>query len=79
MLEQEFKYYLDNQTELVEKYNNKFIAIKNQKVIGAYNSHGEALEQTSKAEKIGTFIIQHCIPGTEGYTQTFHSRVLAHI
>jgi len=27
-LEKEFKYYLDNQDKLVEKYNGKFIVIK---------------------------------------------------
>lgn len=79
MLEKEFKYYLENQSSLVKKYDGKFIAIKGQKVIGSYDSHGEALTETTKKEELGTFIIQHCIPGTDGYTQTFHSRVLFHI
>lgn len=77
MLEKEFQYYLENQKELVEKYLNRFIVIKNDKVIGDYNSELEALNETVKSgEKIGTFLIQHCLAGSQGYSNTFHSRVL---
>jgi hypothetical protein len=78
MLEHEFQYYLDHQLELVEKYSGKFIVIKNKRVIGNYNSHGEAYNEALKTEKLGTFLIQHCTPGNEGYTQTFHSQVIIH-
>ncbi|MCK9426370.1 MAG: hypothetical protein M0Q21_10060 [Ignavibacteriaceae bacterium] len=72
----EFKYYLDHQDKLVEKYNNKFIVIKNQEVIGAFNSTTEAYEETRKEHELGTFLIQHCLPGKNSYQQTFHSRVV---
>jgi len=36
-LEKEFEWYLDNQEEVVEKYNGKFIVIKNLSVIGAFD------------------------------------------
>lgn len=75
MLEKEFKYFIDNQAKLVEKYNGKFIVIKNENVIGVYESNGEAYHETIKKEAPGTFLIQHCTPGTEAYTQHFHSRV----
>lgn len=78
MLEKEFKYYLDNQTQLVEAYRNKFIVIKNNEVIGVYDSHNDAYVNTLKKEELGTFLIQHCLPGDEGYSQTFHSRVIIH-
>jgi hypothetical protein len=78
MLEKEFKYYLDNQTELVKKFNGKFIVIKDEQVIGVHASHTEAYNETLKTEKLGTFLIQHCIPGTDSYTQTFHSQVIIH-
>lgn len=76
MLENEFKFYLDHQVELVKEYNGKFIVLKNEKVIGAYSSHGEAYNETLKTEELGTFLIQHCTPGPESYTQTFHSQVI---
>lgn len=76
MLEKEFKYYLDNQDELVKKYNDKFIVIKEQTVIGAYDTEMEAYDEMLKVHKLGTFLIQHCLPGEESHTSTFHSRVV---
>jgi len=74
-LEKEFKYYIKNQKNLVKKYNGKFIVIKNEKVIGSYDDELTAIEETSKIEKIGTFLIQKCAPGEDDYTQTYHSRI----
>lgn len=76
MLNKEFKYYLDNQNELVEKYEGKYIVIKNQTIIGAYNDEKDAYNETLKEHKLGTFLIQHCLPGEESHTATFHSRVV---
>jgi hypothetical protein len=76
MLEKQFKYYLDNQDELVKKYDGKFIVIKNQTVIGSYDTEMDAFNETLKEHKIGTFLIQHCLPGKESHTATFHSRVV---
>lgn len=75
VLESEFKFYLANQNELVQRYNGKFIVIKDSEVIGAYDSELEAVKKTSLNYKLGTFLVQKCEPGTESYTQTFHSRV----
>ena len=74
-LKKQFGYYIDNQDELVKKYNGKFIVIKDCAVIGAYDDELEAITETSKKYELGTFLVQKCIPGSEGYTQTFHSRV----
>lgn len=73
-LEKEFKYYISHQDELVEKYNGQFVVIKDEEVIGSYDSEIEALEETSKKHEQGTFLIQKCEPGDESYTMTFHSR-----
>lgn len=74
-LKKEFEYYLDHQDELVQEYNGKFIVIKEAKILGVYNSEIEAIENTQKEHELGTFLVQKCEPGTEGYTQTYHSRV----
>ena len=74
-LEKEFKYYIDHQVELVEKHNGKFIVIKDCKVIGAFDSELEAINTTSEQYELGTFLVQKCEPGSESYTQTYHSRV----
>jgi hypothetical protein len=74
-LKPEFDYYREHQADLVEKYNGKFIVIKNRSVIGVYNSQAEAITETRKSHEMGTFLVQKVEPGTESYTQTFHSRV----
>lgn len=76
MLEKDFQYYLDNQKELVKKYNGMFLIIKDCEVVGAYKTKPEAYDTATSLYKLGTFLIQHCLPGAESYTQTFHSRVV---
>lgn len=75
MLEKEFKYYKDHQDELVQKYNGKFLVIKDESVIGAYDSELHAYTEAKKKHEEGTFLIQQCSPGKDSYTQTFQSRV----
>ena len=76
MLEQEFTYFKEHQAELVKQYNGRFIVIKGQKVIGDFPSLTEAYEYANSKYELGTFLIQHCIPGESAYKQTFHSRVV---
>ena len=75
-LKKEFEFFLNHQTDLVKQYDGKFIVIKNEQVVGAYNSQEEAFAEASKKFDAGTFLIQECRPGAEVYTQTFHSRVM---
>lgn len=76
MLKQEFQYYLDHQAELVKKYLNKFLVIKDQKVVAEYDTKQEAYDEASSKYELGTFLIQHCLPGSLSHTQTFHSQVI---
>lgn len=75
-LQQEFKYYLDHQSELVGQYDGKYIVIKNGAVVGVYDDALTAVTETQKKHKLGTFLIQHVTPGQGAYTQTFHSRAV---
>jgi Family of unknown function (DUF5678) len=74
-LKKEFEYYLANQTDLVNQYNGKYVAIKGQKVLGAYDTQIAAVTETQKVHELGTFLVQKVEPGTSAYSQTFHSRV----
>jgi len=76
MLDKEYKYYLKHQRELLKKYKNKFIVIKNSKVIGSYLSEKEAYEDTIKKHKIGTFLIQQCLSLKKSPPKAFYSRVI---
>lgn len=75
MLKNEFNYYLKNQKELADKYRGKFLVIKGQQVIGVFDSELTAINETTKKEKLGTFLVQKCEHGDESITQTFHSRM----
>lgn len=76
MLEKEFQYFREHQDELVVKYNGKFIAIVDDQVKGVFDTELEAYLEMKKNHEVGTFLIQHCLPGRNSYTQTFHSRVV---
>ena len=76
MLDKEYKYYLENKKQLLKQYKGKFIVIKNNKVIGAFSSKEQAYDNTIKKNKLGTFLIQYCLPENQKVTQSFHSRVI---
>jgi len=75
-LEKDFKWYKDHQKELVAVYNGKYLVIKDCAVIGNYDSELQAIQETSKKHKLGSFLVQKCEPGSDSYTQTYHSRVV---
>ncbi len=76
MLEKEFKYYIDNQAELVKKYNGKYIVIVGNKVVGDHDTEIMAYIKSINEYKLGTFLIQLCKPGKDSYTQAFHSSAI---
>jgi len=76
MLDKEFKYYINNQPKLVEKYNGKYIVIIGNDVVGAYDNEIQAYIESMKKYSIGTFLIQLCKPGKDSYTQAFHSSAI---
>ncbi len=78
MLEKEFKYYKDHQDELVKKFNGKYLVIKDEQVIGVYDTDLEAYSNSKEKYELGTFLIQHCMLGKNSYTHTFHSRAAFH-
>ena len=76
-LQKEFEYYIANQGDLVAVHGfGKYVVIKGEKVIGVYDDQIQAIKETSKTHTPGTFLVQHCVPGSDSYTETFHSRVL---
>jgi hypothetical protein len=74
-LTKEFDFYQQNQKKLVKQYGNKYVVIKDEHVIGVYNTDFEAYTETQKEHELGTFLIQLVQLGEENYSQTFYSRV----
>lgn len=75
-LKKEFQYYLDNQAQLVKKYNGKYIVIKDESVVEAFDDEQTALFYAKENFEPGTFIVQRCTPGEDDYTQAYTSRVI---
>lgn len=73
-LDKEFEFYKEKKQELFSKYENKFIVIVGQKVIGAYDNRLEAINKTKEQHDLGTFLVQHVIEDDEA--AFFHSRVI---
>jgi hypothetical protein len=72
MLEKEFKYYKEHETEFLAKYAGKTIVIRDQKVIGIYNNDIEAITKSSEEFELGTFLVHRCVPEEAAF---FHSRI----
>lgn len=75
-LQAEFDFYLAHQAAMVEKYDGKYVAIKNGEVLGAYDDEMTAVTETQKSHELGTFLIQKVSQGDSEYSQTFHTRVV---
>ena len=70
-----YKWFVENLSELVNKFDNRFVVIKDEAIIGDYSNLQIAYEETVKTERPGTFIIQLCSLDKSSITQVFHSRV----
>ncbi len=58
--DENFDWFQENLPELVKKYDDRYVVIKNKSVIADYNSLDNAFVNTIKTEEPGTFIIQLC-------------------
>lgn len=67
-----YEYYISNKKELCKKYLNKYLIIKDESVVGAYETFEEALKEAKNIEA-GTYIIQKCEKDEE--VQIFHTRI----
>lgn len=74
-LQDEFDYYLAHQSELIKKYEGRFVVIKSDQVLGVYDDELTAVTETQKEHELGTFLVQLVEPGESSYSQTYHSRV----
>lgn len=71
----EFKYFQDHQEELINEFPDKFVVIKGQQVIGAYDTVTEAYLETNKSHDEGSYIIQMASREAQNNPQIFHSRI----
>lgn len=70
-LDADFQWFLDNQKDLVAKYDGMMLAIQNGKVLGAARTIEELAGKVGLP--MGEYLIQLCIPGKDAYTVKIHS------
>lgn len=66
----DFDFFIKNYKDLYKQYGHKFLAIKNEKILGAYDSVPDAITQLSNEYEIGTYIIQECTDDDTAYRTT---------
>ena len=69
----DFDYFLKNYHDFYSEYGHRFLVIKNESVLGAYDSEIDAITETTKEHLLGTFIVQECNGDESGYTNYISS------
>ena len=76
-LEKNFEFYLANLDDLAKEYDGKYIAIKDCKVLGAYETMVDAVEQTERqGHELGTFIVQKASTDPSAYTANYYNNLI---
>lgn len=74
MFKTELEYFIANQDSLVRQYHGKTLVLREQSVVGVYDTPLNAYREALKQYELGTFMIQRCEPGPEAYTVTVATR-----
>lgn len=73
-IDADFDYYIKHQSELVDKYDGKFIVIADQEVFGAYDDLDAAFDAGNRKYGPGNFFLHQVGDGKDNYSTTI-SRV----
>lgn len=63
----DFDFFVMNYKALFDTYGHKFLAIKNQTILGAFDGVDEAIKSLTEKYEIGTYIIQECSEDESAY------------
>ena len=77
MIQENFNYFKDNHELLFNMYPNKYLVIKDLKVLDVEDTMDAALSYVEKNMlKSGEYIIQLCSEGDSAYTSSFCSQII---
>lgn len=74
----ELELYIQNQPELVKKYNGQIIALHHGEVDGVFKSKLDAFNAMKAKYAPGDFMIIKCTPGNKEYTTYSRSPRIVH-
>lgn len=63
----DFEYFVEHYHDLYETYGHKFLAIRDETVIGHFDSVLDAINSLSDKYEIGSYIIQECTGEESAY------------
>ena len=66
----DFDFFIENYQNLYKEYGHKFLAIKDKKVLGAYDSVTETISDLTPTYEVGSYIIQECTGDESAYRTT---------
>ncbi|GBR75764.1 hypothetical protein NO2_0404 [Candidatus Termititenax persephonae] len=75
VLDKDYKYFIENMPAFYKKYGHRFLVIKNQGVLGDYDTFKSALDATLTTEKLGTFLVQECFKDKKQAVNHFQGNV----
>lgn len=74
-MDSDFEFFKRNMVDLYKEYGDRFIVIKDERVLGVYDSFEKAINETLKTEKLGDFLVQQCTDNDANFTHVFQSNV----
>jgi hypothetical protein len=66
-LEKEYTYFKTHLDEFIKDHPNQFVVIIGERVLGFYPNLTDALKETVKDHKPGTFFVELCTPDKDYY------------
>ena len=67
----DYEWFKSNQATLFREHPNKYLVIRDQKVVCAYTDMEEAVSKSGLP--LGEYVLQLCLEGPEAYTIQIHS------
>ena len=66
----DFDFFIENYQNFYKEYGHKFLAIKDKKDLGAYDSVTETISDLTPTYEVGSYIIQECTGDDSAYRTT---------
>lgn len=66
----DFDFFIENYQNFYKEYGHKFLAIKDKKILGAYDSVAETISGLTPTYEVGSYIIQECTGDESAYRTT---------
>ena len=73
MFDKELKFFIKNQSKLVQQYAGKVLVLRGASVVDVYDDALSAYLESKKNFEPGSFMIQPCAPGVDAYTVSISS------